>query len=168
MLYPAAVIAIVAAVSLSPGACTPANSNLPPATDATMVTPATIPITVLASQTVTGFDEPTELAVQDSAAFADAWKTLHSGIAGNPAPHVDFRTHSVVVVALGHRNTGGYSVRIDRVTRTKIGATVSYTATSPGRGCMTNQLVTSPAVVISVPRVSGTIAFERHDVLGKC
>ena len=168
MLYSATVVALVATISVAAPACAPPNANPSTARGAATVNPTNLQVTTLAAATVSGFDEPMEATIRDNAAFAESWKTLHSGIQGNPPPSVDFNTRTVIVVALGHRNTGGYSVQIDRVTRVRDGAVVSYTTTAPGNGCMTNQMVTSPVVIASVPMVSGNVEFKRHDVIGKC
>ena len=168
MLDSVAVVALVTAVSFAAPACAPSNANPSTASGAATVNQTTLAVTTLAAVTVSGFDEPVEAAIRDNAAFAESWKTLHSGIQGNAPPTVDFNTRTVLVVALGHRNTGGYSVRIDRVIRVRDGAVVSYTATAPGNGCMTNQMVTSPVVIASVPKVQGNLQFKRHDVIGTC
>jgi hypothetical protein len=115
-----------------------------------------------------GFAEPAELVVRDSAALAALWSTLNGGRLGNPPPEVDFSRHSVVVLALGPRRTAGFSVRFDDVEREENGAVVRYTVTRPGPGCMTAQMITSPVEVVRVPRLPADVRFERREATDPC
>jgi len=135
--------------------------------DARMTTERTAVDTLLSAST-SGFDESAELVLRDATAFATAWRTAHNGVAGNEPPIVDFRSDMVVVLALGTHRTGGYSVRFDRMTTDGSGAIVHYTVTRPGPDCMTTQMITSPLQVVRVPRVEGTIRFERREVVERC
>ena len=120
------------------------------------------------TQNTSGFLEPTELVIRDANALRAAWTTLFEGIPGNPPPAVDFANETVIVLALGQRSSGGYTVRFDGVTRTGGAMLVRYTATSPGRECMTTQMLTSPVDVVRVPRLVATVRFERRDVTAAC
>ena len=168
MLYSTPVLSLVAAVALASHGCTSVSSPPSPNKDASAVTSSPLPITPLLLSITSGFAEPMEMVLHDQNALSDAWKTAHAGIRGNPAPTVDFQSQMVVVVALGTRRTGGYSVQIDQVNRDKDGAVVSYTATSPGATCMTTQMITSPVAAVTAPLVTGAVRFERHDVVNKC
>ncbi len=168
LLYASSVLSLVAALSLATNACSPATNTSSPAPDASAVSLTPLPVTILVSAVTSGFDEPTQIVVRDGTALADTWRTLHAGVPGNPAPTVDFNSHSVILVALGQRRTGGYSVSIDHVNRSGDGAVVTYTATSPGQGCMTTQMITSPVLIISVPRVASAVTFTRRDVMSSC
>ena len=151
------------------GACGPASqapsSSTVPGVD---VTSEQQSHTRLLSMPTSGYAESAELVLRDAAAFAAAWRTLHQGIPGNPPPAIDFARRMVVLLALGQRNTGGHGIRFDAIVASGAGATVRYTVTSPGAGCMTTQAITSPVDVVSVPRVDGEIRFERRSVVQEC
>ena len=115
-----------------------------------------------------GYTEQSTAVIRDQAGLATAWRTIHNGIPGNPAPNVDLSTQMVVVLALGARNTGGYEIKFDAMTVETGGAVIRYTTTSPAPECATTQMVTSPIDVVSVPRVDGQIRFDRRDVIQKC
>lgn len=115
-----------------------------------------------------GFTEGEELVLRNDSELAAAWKTVHAGIPGNPAPAVDFAQNMVVVLALGQKRTGGYAIRFDSITHASDGAVVHYTVTSPGPGCMTTQMITSPVEAVSVPRVDGTVQFQKSEVIDRC
>jgi hypothetical protein len=130
--------------------------------------PAPSSFSRILTQNTSGFDESAELAIRDQAALESAWARLFNQVQGNPAPAVDFTRETVILVALGRRTSGGNAVRVDGVTRAGEGALVRYTATSPGPGCMTTQSLTSPVDVVRVPRISGAVRFERHEVVERC
>lgn len=115
-----------------------------------------------------GFTETEEQVLRSNAELSAAWKTVHAGIPGNPAPSVDLKQNMIVLVALGQRRTGGYTVRIDSITPEGSGAVVHYTATSPGPTCMTTQMITSPVDVVSAPTVGGMVRFQKSNVTSKC
>lgn len=162
--HPAVALIVVAA--LAPYACS-APSSAPLQPDPSVVTPV-MESKVLLVSTTSGFTAPAELVLRDDAALAAAWKTANAGTVGSPAPSIDFASQMVVLVALGERRTGGYTVRIDSVSRDAGGALVRYTATSPGPSCMTAQMITAPVIAVAVPRVDGTVRFQRSDATDRC
>jgi hypothetical protein len=130
--------------------------------------PVSQSFTHILTQHTSGFDEPAELAIRDEAALKSAWATLHNGIPGNAPPAVDFTREIVVLVAMGRRSSGGYTVHVDAVSRSGDGALVRYTATRPGDGCMSTQSLTSPVDVVRMARVSGAVRFERRETVQSC
>jgi hypothetical protein len=155
--------AMVHGCSSAPDGASPSTS-----TETTVTAAAAQPLTRLLSVATSGFTEPAELVLRDRAALESAWRTLHDGLPGNPAPPLDLATRIAVLVALGPRNTGGYTVRVDSVTTDGSRATVHYTVTSPGPSCMTTQALTSPVDVVSVARIDGAVRFDRRDVVQQC
>lgn len=109
-----------------------------------------------------------ETVLRDRAAWAAAWAQLHNGLVAPALPAVDFATSTVVLVAIGQRNSGGSDVRIGEVTRAGADAVVHYTVTEPGPGCMTAQMLTSPVAVVRVPRIVGSVRFARETVRRPC
>ncbi len=161
-------LALAFAATLTVNGCgQSAPSSSPPSRDPLMAADSQS-FTVLLSANTSGFDEGTELVLRDEKAFTTAWRTAHQTIPGNPAPTVDFQRDMVVLLALGARRTGGFSVRFDGITSADSGAVVRYTVTSPGPGCMTTQMITSPVEMVRVPRAEGTVRFERRDATDAC
>lgn len=168
MLISQPAIALVTAAMLAvPGCSQPGPTSATPP-DASTVNPVQQSATHLLTAGTSGFTEGEELVIRSDTELAAAWKTAHAGIPGNPAPAIDMAHNMVVLLALGQRRTGGYTIRFDSITREGAGAVVHYTATSPGPGCMTTQMITSPIDVVSVPSVEGAVRFERSDVTDRC
>ena len=148
--------------------CATASDDPVPSLVGGKVISSSEPFTRLTSAITSGFTEPAELVVRDPAALATAWRTLHNGVPGNPAPTVDFAQKMVVLVALGQRNTGGYAIRFDSMTVEGGIPVMRYTVTSPGASCMTTQMVTSPVDVVVVRRVDGQAQFAAVKVVQDC
>ena len=129
---------------------------------------SSIPFARVKSALTSGYTEPAELVVRDQKSLNDAWSTLSNGVAGNPAPTINLTRTSIVIVALGTRNTGGYDIKTDAVETEGNNVIVHYTVTTPGPDCMTSQMQTSPVDVISFDRAKGDVRFKQHTVVGKC
>lgn len=114
-----------------------------------------------------GFTAPEQLVLRDPPAWQAAWTRLHEG-AAPPLPAVDFARDMVVLLALGERSSGGYQIRFDALERRGADATVQYTVTTPGPGCMTTRAITSPVDVVRVPRVAGSVRFAARTVRTPC
>jgi hypothetical protein len=106
--------------------------------------------------------EPVEALVTTAEELAALWP------AGAAIEDVDFSEESVVVVALGERRTGGYSVEVESVVATDDGVVVRYVEGAPGPGCMTTQALTQPYRIIAIPRVEGPARFERSTETRSC
>lgn len=161
-------LALASSALLLLDGCGPAVSSSTPDSVRTDVADPQRGFTRILTQNTSGFLEPTDLVIRDATALRAAWTTLFEGIPGNALPAVDFASETVVVLALGQRSSGGYTVKFDGVTRAGGAALVRYTATSPGRDCMTTQMMTSPVDVVRVPRLDPTVRFERRDVTAAC
>ncbi len=169
LLSPPVLALLTVGVLATHGCSQPTPTAIVPPNTAPVTSPSVQqPYTRLLSATTSGFTESGEMVLRTNTELDAAWKTVHAGIPGNPPPAVDLTQNMVVVLALGQKRTGGYSVRFDSVTREGTGAVVHYTVTSPGPGCMTTQMITSPVDAVSIPRVDGTVRFEKSDIVEKC
>ena len=162
------------ALTLALAGCPSAPRPEPDATGAAQPSPsdgmtgATQQGTRLYGAATSGFTGAEELVIRDQAAWQAAWARVHEGMAAPPLPAVDFARDMVVLLALGERSSGGHAVRFDSLSVSGGGATVRYTATSPGPGCMTTQAITAPIEVVRVARVAGAVRFEARTVQERC
>jgi hypothetical protein len=126
------------------------------------------PVARLYGAQTSAYDAAEEVVLRDRAAWQAAWQRLHNGLAAEPLPAVDFARDLVVLVALGERNSGGTTLRVDEVVQVGADTVVRYTVTEPGPGCMTAQVITSPVEVVRVPRAGGAVRFERRTRVTPC
>ena len=83
-------------------------------------------------------------------------------------PHiVDFSTKRVVLITLGQRNTGGYSVAMTGVQEFSDSIRASITITKPGSNCAVPQSFTSPFQFIEVQSTKEMI-FTEQLVVSNC
>ncbi len=79
---------------------------------------------------------------------AETYQELRALDANLPEQTAEFfKTNAVVAAFLGERNTGGYAVNVRRVE----GGVVSVTASSPAKGGIVTQVITSPFKIVAVP-----------------
>ena len=158
----------------SPTTESPGSTATPGASGATQPSPpdgmagASQQGTRIHSATTSGFTGPEQLVLRDPAAWQAAWSRLHEGMVAPPLPAVDFTREMVVLLALGERSSGGYQIRFDGITVAGANATVRFTITEPGTGCMTTQAMTAPVDIVRVPRAAGTVRFEPTTARSNC
>jgi hypothetical protein len=116
----------------------------------------------LAVNPMSNVQEPRQVVARTAAEWAALWQA-HAG--GNTlAPAVDFNTHSVVAVFLGTRPSPGYFVTIVGTRVDGAVLVVQWSERRPVRGDVSSAAVlTSPAVLASVPKPAGEIRFEKVD-----
>ena len=132
--------------------------------------------TVGADSLFTGIDRQYS-GLTDSATYAirttDAWAALWARASSRqspapPLPAVDFTRNMVLVVAMGARNTGGYSVAIDRVTDTDGGGRVVESTLSHPVNCVVTQALTAPFAAVVVPTTSLSVHFVNRTGERRC
>ncbi len=98
---------------------------------------------------------PARRVVTDRQTFRALWKARGHG----EPPEIDFTEHTVLVVDMGMRNTGGYAVSIRSVElkEGKVVATVQSTA--PGPGDMVTQALTSPWCIAEIDVAGKEVEF---------
>lgn len=75
---------------------------------------------------------------------------------------VDFKKYDVVAYFVGSKPTGGYSVELSGVDRTKDGATVKFRLMKPGKGSVVTQAFTSPFIIQAVEKLPARV---KHTVV---
>ena len=73
---------------------------------------------------------------------------------------IDWKKQMVVVVTVGPKPTGGYSVTIDKLVPKDKELTVHWTLKSPGKGDIVTQAFTHPAQAVLVDTFEGTVKFD--------
>lgn len=95
--------------------------------------------------------DPFIAVIRDETTYAELQK-LDSNL---PKLSVDLKTNTVIAAFLGERNTGGYSVEINRVANGEI----QIAEKAPAKDVMVPQVITAPFKIVSLP-VEGTEAVK--------
>ena len=79
---------------------------------------------------------------------------------------VNFDEHSLIVLALGERPTGGYAAKITGVQKRGNEIYVQGYAARPSPDAMVTQVITYPYDAVVVPKMQGSIRSEVDSVVG--
>lgn len=119
---------------------------------------APAPIETVSRSSDSGVDDARQVVVRSADEWTKLWRE-HAG--AKPAPAVDFNTRTVLAVFLGTRPSAGYAVDIVRTRADGAGLVVEFRERVPERGMVTAQILTSPVHMVSVPKTTGPIRFEK-------
>lgn len=121
----------------------------------------TIPFREIASGAFSGIQEPRTVAVTNLAQWRALWEQ-HSArkTPANPPPEIDFEKETVLFLAMGRRNTGGYSIRVEEIVRQGNEIVVRARTKSPPPGGFTIQALTAPFQIVAMDRMEAPIKFE--------
>jgi hypothetical protein len=130
---------------------------------AACVSPTTadvLPMRTIAKGAFSGIQEPKQEVIQDSAAWERAKTQLTAGVKGGQnMPEVDFTKEMVILVTLGRKNTGGYSIQVTKVESIGDKLRITVARTSPPPGAMAILALTAPFEAVAVPKSGLTPEF---------
>ena len=112
-----------------------------------------IPFEILAQGTHSDFQTPFQQQITSREELFDLYVKFNQ-----VAPVIDFISYSVGVVAIGKKNSGGYSVRVLKVMRSGYGTKVELIETKPNG--MATMALTFPYVVFKIPKQTNDLKFE--------
>ena len=121
-----------------------------PPVDATDDRTNVVEFSVLATGTQSGHEggRAVEL-VSNESEWRRAWAVVGGG---RPIPDINFGSRAVVVVYQGQKPTGGYSIELSEIRRDGTVLALKVNERRPAFGDITTQVITSPFVVVSIPR----------------
>ena len=109
------------------------------------------------------------IVVRDSGAWAGVWRRLTEGHApAPPLPAIDFGREMALVVALGQRRTGGFTIAIDTVIDKGPYLEAYVRRRAPGRACSVTGAFTAPADVVVLGRRDGEVRIVATDTVVAC
>ena len=118
---------------------------------------------------LSGYVSPARLVIDNDADWRAAWTKAYIGLSPAPnPPAIDFSRWSVILVALGNRNTGGYNIAVTRLATTPDYLYAEVTSTSPGSRCGTTQALTQPYDIVRIPKPPGPVVFVERSTTFEC
>jgi hypothetical protein len=116
-----------------------------------------------------GFTAPQRIAVHDTSTWTGLWAQIEAAVTPvPPVPAIDFTTTTVIIAAMGTHASGGFSIRVDDAATLDGDAWISVVEQSPGVHCVVPAVVTSPVVVVAIPRFDGSTTFVEHTEATSC
>jgi hypothetical protein len=123
-----------------------------------MQAPSSPNVRVIAQETMSQVEEFREAVARTDAEWKELWRQ-HAGAA--KLPSVDLKTRTVVAVFLGTRSSAGYAAEIVGIKESEGALIVEWGERRPKGDEVAAQVLTSPAVIASVPKFAGEIKFVR-------
>lgn len=115
----------------------------------------------LATGTNSGFETAITKVITNQDEFTKVWKQAYNNYLKKPTlPKVDFNEYQVILVALGMKTSGGYSIKIDKIINSNGNYIIAVTELSPGSNCMTTEAITYPFQLVQVKKAIGKISFK--------
>jgi hypothetical protein len=100
------------------------------------------------------------IVVTDPVAWSKIWLNIAQMHSPTPAlPAADFARETIVIAAMGQRNSGGYGITIDSSVVVGDTITLIITERSPGRTCGTTAALTAPIALARSLRPRATVRF---------
>ncbi len=115
-------------------------------------------VETIAKDSMSNVDEALQSVAQTEAEWAKLWRSHNTD---KPAPKVDLQARTVVAIFLGSRPTAGYDVEIVGTRLEGGGVVVEWAEVRPGKGSLLAQILTSPALIASIPKVTGPVTFRK-------
>lgn len=116
-----------------------------------------------------GFENPTTKVIVTQQELEIIWKQAWSRFSDVPQlPTIDFSKNQVVLIALGAKNNGGYSLEIEKITESKKEFTVNYFETKAGENCMTTQAIVFPFELIEIEKTAKKVVFNSSEKIVDC
>jgi hypothetical protein len=91
----------------------------------------------------------------DQQSFEKLWRR----VGGNSDwPPIDFKKEAAIVITAGVKPTSGYSIKVNRVAKKDGALVVDAQVVGPPAGSVNAAVITSPYLVIAVPKTGVTSA----------
>lgn len=118
---------------------------------------------------ISGIQERRRDVITDPAEWQALWDEITTHVMPKPpAPEIDFESRMVIFASMGERTSGGHTIAVLEAAQEDGSLYVVVEEATPGIQCMTTDVVTTPAVAVSVPRGSGTVLFVEREIAYPC
>jgi len=116
-----------------------------------------------------GIKEKLRLVIRDRDAWRDVWKVINERVLRLPSlPEIDFSREMIVVVGLGQKPSGGYSILVDRAYEADDELQIDVVSRSPGQTCAVTAVLTESVDVVRLPRMEHSVIFHDTEIVHEC
>lgn len=124
-----------------------------------------IPFETIEKGEYSGYTEKANLVINDEETFFKLWRN-YTSIFGCPTcgalvtPKISFSNETIIAVFMGEKNTGGYSISIERISNEGDMVFVFVKETSPQPGDLVTQALTQPYHIVKTEKVTKQVKFQ--------
>jgi len=104
--------------------------------------------------------DPSELAVSMGLGLGKEKEALQKATRAFAVKELDFKKHSIVILAVGQRPSGGYSVEIGGVVVADGNVKIQWKEKRPDPDTITTAVITYPGIAVLISKPTGKIAFD--------
>lgn len=105
--------------------------------------------------------------IKDQMTLDKVWKDLYKGNEPPATPEVDFKTKSVILVTYG-APSGGFSISIDKVSKSSSSVIVNYTVNKPGDNCAVTDSIELNYELAAIPASNKDATFQKSAKTHSC
>ncbi len=124
----------------------------------------TITFETLAEDFYGGMTDSKFIVIKEETTLNEIYKLINkSKSPGIKIPIINFEKETVLVLFLGEKSSGGYSISVEQILDENEKVTVKYKVTLPKLGEMVTTVMTQPYCIIKIPITSKEIIFDKKD-----
>ncbi|MGB0887377.1 MAG: protease complex subunit PrcB family protein [Vicingaceae bacterium] len=132
-------------------------------------TTSNLSFTELKSGNASDYNNAETIKINTKEEFKPVWEKCYAKYDRKPAlPEIDFNTNMLVVIALGERNSGGYSLQVEKVIESKNTITITATETKPGVNCASASVMVYPFQIILLPKNNKKVVVAKNIKINDC
>lgn len=118
---------------------------------------------------ISGIRERRRAVISSQAEWEALWDEMQAFVMPKPpVPAIDFGARMVVFGSMGERTSGGHTISVLSAAEENDSLYVEVEEATPGIACMTTDVVTTPAVAVSVPRTASAVLFVEREIAYPC
>jgi protease stability complex PrcB-like protein len=115
------------------------------------------------------FDEKRMVVINSEKDYKQLWDDVYANLDQLPKiPEVDLKKYTVVAVFMGAQKSGGFDIKIDKVTSMNDKLFIDVTDITPGVNCMVTDAITKPYDVVKIAKTDLEYEFRVNKVTKDC
>ncbi|KYC45755.1 MAG: hypothetical protein APG12_00610 [Candidatus Methanofastidiosum methylothiophilum] len=107
-----------------------------------------------------GLIEKNNYIINNESEWQSFWNKFNKNNLETQAISIDFTKYTVIAVAMGEKNTGGYSIKIKKVLEYSDKVEVIIEEKPPSKEDMVTMALTQPYDIVYIPKTSKSILFR--------
>lgn len=124
----------------------------------------TITFETLAEDFYGGMTDSKFIVIKEETTLNEIYKLINkSKLPGIKIPIINFEKETVLVLFLGEKSSGGYSIAVEHIISDNDKLNVGYKITSPKPGEMVTTVMTQPYCIIKIPKTLKEVVFKKID-----
>ena len=124
----------------------------------------TITFETLAEDFYGGMTDSKFIVIKEETTLNEIYKLINKNKSpGIKIPIINFEKETVLVLFLGEKSSGGYSISVEQILDENEKVTVKYKVTLPKLGEMVTTVMTQPYCIIKIPKTLKEVVFKKID-----